>query len=36
MTMPNGIPNPDLDVGEDNKQRWHQPAHRRRVNGLVI
>jgi CubicO group peptidase (beta-lactamase class C family) len=23
------IPNPDLAVGADNKQRWNQPAHRR-------
>ncbi|MBL4768146.1 MAG: beta-lactamase family protein [Rhodobacteraceae bacterium] len=23
------FPNPDLSVGEDNKQRWNQPAHRR-------
>ncbi|MFT4782721.1 MAG: CubicO group peptidase (beta-lactamase class C family) [Paracoccaceae bacterium] len=23
------IPNPDLTVGADNKQRWNQPAHRR-------
>ncbi|CUH46963.1 serine hydrolase domain-containing protein [Ruegeria atlantica] len=23
------IPNPDLTVGPDNKQRWNQPAHRR-------
>jgi len=23
------IPNPDLTVGEDNKQRWNQPEHRR-------
>jgi len=23
------VPNPDLTVGEDNKQRWNQPAHRR-------
>lgn len=22
-------PNPDLAVGDDNKQRWNQPAHRR-------
>lgn len=22
-------PNPDLSVGDDNKQRWNQPAHRR-------
>lgn len=23
------LPNPDLTVGEDNKQRWNQPEHRR-------
>lgn len=23
------LPNPDLTVGEDNKQRWNRPAHRR-------
>jgi CubicO group peptidase (beta-lactamase class C family) len=23
------IPNPDLTVGDDNKQRWNQPTHRR-------
>ncbi len=23
------LPNPDLTVGPDNKQRWNQPAHRR-------
>jgi len=23
------VPNPDLTVGADNKQRWNQPAHRR-------
>jgi len=23
------VPNPDLTVGEDNKQRWNQPKHRR-------
>ena len=23
------IPNPDLAVGRDNKQRWNQPEHRR-------
>ena len=22
-------PNPDLAVGDDNKQRWNQPKHRR-------
>lgn len=26
---PKILPNPDLAVGEDNKQRWNQPAHRR-------
>lgn len=23
------VPNPDLAVGEGNKQRWNQPSHRR-------
>lgn len=27
--MTRTIPNPDLAVGADNKQRWNQPAHRR-------
>lgn len=27
--MPKRIPNPDLAVGEGNKQRWNQPEHRR-------
>lgn len=26
---PHFLPNPDLTVGEGNKQRWNQPAHRR-------
>lgn len=26
---PDTIPNPDLAVGDGNKQRWNQPAHRR-------
>ena len=26
---PRFVPNPDLTVGEGNKQRWNQPAHRR-------
>ena len=29
MKNPEIIPNPDLAVGDDNKQRWNQPAHRR-------
>ena len=29
MSDPRLIPNPDLAVGPDNKQRWNQPAHRR-------
>ena len=29
MNTPNVVPNPDLTVGPDNKQRWNQPAHRR-------
>jgi len=29
MTRLNTVPNPDLTVGPDNKQRWNQPAHRR-------
>ena len=29
MSRPRLIPNPDLAVGPDNKQRWNQPAHRR-------
>ncbi|MGR3314871.1 serine hydrolase [Roseovarius indicus] len=29
MWEPDRVPNPDLTVGADNKQRWNQPAHRR-------
>lgn len=29
MTSARIIPNPDLTVGADNKQRWNQPQHRR-------
>jgi len=29
MSSARRIPNPDLTVGADNKQRWNQPAHRR-------
>ena len=29
MSGPRIVPNPDLTVGADNKQRWNQPAHRR-------
>ncbi len=29
MTTHKTIPNPDLMVGPDNKQRWNQPGHRR-------
>lgn len=29
MTEPRVIPNPDLAVGADNKQRWNRSAHRR-------
>ncbi len=29
MPISHIIPNPDLTVGDDNKQRWNQPAHRR-------
>ena len=29
MKKHNTIPNPDLTVGPDNKQRWNQPEHRR-------
>lgn len=28
-TLPRIVPNPELTVGEDNKQLWNQPAHRR-------
>ena len=27
--MTKTVPNPDLTVGPDNKQRWNQPKHRR-------
>ena len=29
MSRPRIVPNPDLAVGADNKQRWNQPAYRR-------
>lgn len=29
MTRSRIIPNPDLEVGDDNKQRWNQPSNRR-------
>jgi len=29
MRLPKSVPNPDLSVGPNNKQRWNQPEHRR-------